>query len=317
MKKLLLLPVLMFLTMAEAKMCPYGMFMMWSPTTGYSCTAMVNNKSLLDPYGCYSHSNFNEDPTGLNLFYGASYKGGNSIWWAAPAQLYYPNVSYPGAWSYPGIQSNYYPGQGQVFAAKPNVYVDSTHESKAFEFKFSSHEKLSFLATTPPLIKNTLWKAKIVEKDKFEVEGIYYDYLFYDIRLSKEKMQFERGLCSTREGAIAWMLSDLKEMKYSALSVQDFEEHWRVKIPDYPFYCLYPQYNNELDRALPITINLEQTSFIRVLYVLVPFQKGPDIENPQQGVSFPYKDPAEMRPLTKIRRENMFREWGVAFLGTE
>lgn len=317
MKKILFILLLIFSSFAEARICPYGMVMVWTQSSGYYCSPRVNDTSLIDPYNCFSHSNFNSDPTGFNLFYGASNKGGGSIWWAAPAQMYYPNVEYPGAWSYPNIQSQYYPGQGQVFAAKPNVYVDSIHESKKFEFKFTSSGTLSFLSTTPPLIDNKSWKARIAEKDKFEVEGIFYDYLFYDLRLPKEKMQFERGFCSTREGAIEWMLTDLKGMSYSALAVQDFEEHWRVKIPDYPFYCLYPQYNNELDTALPVNIDLEQTSFTRVLFVLVPFQKEPDIEHPHPGVPFPQKDPAEMRPSTKIRRENMFREWGVAFLGTE
>lgn len=235
-------------------------------------------------------------------------------WWAYQGNLHYPNMFYPGPWAWPGIQQQYYPGQGQVFAAKPNVYLDTVNPGKKFQFKFVSSTKPHFLATTPLLEKDLSWKGKFADTDKFEVDDIYYDYLFYDVRLPKEKMQFTNGVCATREGAIQWMLKDLTEMKYSPISLQDFEEHWRVKIPDYPFYCIYPQYNRELDPVLPVSIDIEQTTFIRSLYVLVPHQKEPDIDEPQE-IPFPTRDPAEARPGTRIKRENEFREWGVAFLG--
>ena len=234
-------------------------------------------------------------------------------WWAAQGKLLFPNVNYPGAWSYPGIEAKYYPGEGEIFAAKPNVYIESIHDEKKFKFEFSAEYKINFLATTP-VLENDVWKGKVVERDKFEVDDVFYDYLFYDVRLPKDMMQFERGVCTTRESAIEWMLKDLKEMKYSALALQDFEEHWRAKIPDYPFYCIYPQYNRELDEALKVNIELEQSVFIRSLYVLIPHKKTPDIEEAQE-VPLPSQDPSEFRPEVKIQRENMFREWGVAFFG--
>lgn len=237
-------------------------------------------------------------------------------YWAYQGHLYYPNLAYPGPWQYPGIQAKYYPGQGEVFAAKPNVYVDSIHAEKKFTFKFVAQSDKNFLVTTPLLDKELSWKGKIVEKDKFEVDEANYDYLFYDLRLPKENMQFTHGLCATREGAIDWMLGDLKEMKHSQTSLQDFEEHWRVKIPDYPYYCIYPQYNRQLDPVIPVEIDVEQNTFIRSLYVLIPHRKEPDMDDPQE-VPFPSQDPAEYRPSAKIKRENMFREWGVAFLGFE
>lgn len=295
-----------------AQNCPPGLIKIWTQSVGFTCVPAMNNQSQIIQ-GCFgptmplSQNPFAFFPTPL-------YQTQTQPWWATQGNLYYPNVNYPGPWAYPGIQQNYYPGHGQVFAAKPNVYVDSVHPSTKFSFKFTSQEKPHFLATTPVLSKSLNWQGKIVEKDKFEVDDVYYDYLFYDVRLPKEKMQFENGLCSTREDAIQWMLKDLKEMKYSALSLQDFEEHWRVKIPDYPYYCIYPQYNSQLDPILPVEIDVEYNTFIRSLYVLVPHKKEPDAEEPQE-IPFPIKDPAEFRPGSKIKREVEFREWGVAFLG--
>lgn len=313
MKILFVISFLFFITSASAAAlgpCQGNTMRVWTQSVGYACVPRFNPLQQ-DPFCAYPGLPAVNPFQG---FPGPLYQTQIMPWWAYQGNLHYPNVRYPGAWSYPGIESQYYPGEGQVFAAKPNVYVESVHQNKKFNFKFISEKKPQFLATTPVLNKSLGWSGKIIDKDKFEVEDIYYDYLFYDLRLPKEKMQFTNGVCATREGAIEWMLKDLKEMKYSSLSQQDFDEHWRVKIPDYPYYCIYPQYNRELDPIIPIEIDLEQTTFIRSLYVLVPHKKEPDGEE-FQDVPLPTKDPAEFRPGAKIQRENMFREWGVAFLG--
>lgn len=312
MKKLIALVILIISAniVAAVNCGPNGM-LVWTQSVGYVCAPRYTTQVPIQ--GCFpstatGNSWMDGFPTQL-------FPTTTQPWWASQGNLYFPNVSYPGAWSYPGIQAQYYPGQGQVFAAKPNVYIESIYSEKKFAFQFVSPKKPHFLATTPVLEKET-WRGKIIENDKFEVDDVYYDYLFYYVRMDKEKMQFEHGTCVTREDAITWMLSDLKEMKYSKIALQDFEEHWRVKIPDYPFYCIYPQYNRELDPTLPVEIDLPQSTFIRSLYILVPHKKEPDIDEPV-AVPYPSKDPTEFRPRVKIQRENMFREWGVAFLGLD
>lgn len=290
--------------------CGPNMIRAWTQTAGMTCTPRL--VTAQEQIYCLPMNAQPFQGTWLQGLPSALIQPQGMPWWAIQGNLYYPNMNYPGPWSYPGIQAQYYPGQGQVFAAKPNVYIETVHASKKFQFTFVT--KQHFLATTPLLNKDH-WKGKIFEKDKFEVDDINYDYLFYDVRLPKEKMQFENGMCSTREDIIEWMLKDLKDLKHSDLSLQDFEEHWRVKIPEYPFYCVYPQYNRELDAAIPVEIDLEQSSFIRSLYVLVPHKKEPDVDDPPPEIPFPTKDPSEFRPGVKIQRENTFREWGVAFLG--
>lgn len=311
MKKFLFLLFFIQQSFASAVMnCPAGQMRGWTQSTGYFCVNRL--PATIPPNYCTTYIP-NVNPW-MQSFPTFLLPQPNQPWWAQQGNYYYPNMYYPGAWNYPGMNANYYPGQGEVFAAKPNVYIESIYGEKKFQMKFTSEEELSFLATTPVLEKNNIWKGKIIAKDKFEVDDVYYDYLFYDIRLPKEKMQFEHGICATREATIDWMLKDLKEMKYSAIALQDFEEHWKVKIPDYPYYCLYPQYNEQLDKALPVSFEIEQTSFTRSLYVLVPHKTEPDMDE-AQTTPLPVKDPETFRPSTLITRENMFKEWGVAFLG--
>lgn len=306
--------LLLSLFALDALACPAGLVNIWTQSSGYACVPRYPS-SYNDCVVCQSNyqAHLPYNPNWFQQFPPAVYQPQVMPWWAYQGNFYYPNFHYPGAWANNNINQNYYPGQGQVHALKPNVYIESIHHEKKFSFAFSSKEKLSFLSTTPILSQQNSWKGKIVGNDKFEIEGINYDYLFYDIRLPKEKMQFEKGVCATKEETVKWMLADLKAMNYPVIALQDFEQHWSVKLPNYPFFCIYPQYNSVLDEALPVTITLDHSEFIRALYVLTAHRDEPDSEKPQT-IPLPLLEPESMRPKGLVRRENNFREWGVAFL---
>lgn len=311
MKVLFLVFIILFSLNAFAQKCEKGKFRVWSEASGYSCVTKIQNDNedcVMCEAAC-APSTFAEV---FASFPSAVYSGKDEPWWATQGNLYFPNLHYPGAWKKNGVDAAYYPGEGAVHALKPNIYVQSIHEEKKFSFSFLGKDP-QFLATTPALEADLTWKGKIVNKDRFEIDGIHYDYLFYDIRLPQEKMQFEVGLCTSRDEAIKWMLGDLKEMKYPAIAVGDFEETWKVKIPDYPFYCIYPQYNDLLNEVVPVSIVLDQMRITRSLYVLVPHQEEPNYQEPHV-IPLPTTDPATSRPSSLVTYENMFKEWGVAFL---
>lgn len=303
--------ILSFEVMAQK--CGPKKFKVWSETSGYSCVSRLQTDEsdcVMCDATCGAPASFEEV---FASFPTAVLSKKDQPWWATQGELFFPNLHYPGAWKKNGVNASYYPGEGAVHALKPNIYVNSIHDDKKFSFSFLGKDP-QFLATTPALDTENTWKGKIVNKDRFEVDGVLYDYLFYDIRLPQDKMQFERGLCTSREEAIKWMLNDLKEMKYPTIAQGDFEETWKVKIPDYPFYCIYPQYNDLLNEAVPVSIILDQVRITRSLYVLVPYQSEPNYQEPHD-IPLPTMDPSEIRPSSLITYENMFKEWGVAFLG--
>ncbi len=139
-------------TYATAVMtCSSHMMQVWTQSQGFHCLPrfpQTPSESLCVGWGTPLPSNpFQNFPSPL-------YQPQPLPWWAYQGNMYYPNLHYPGAWQYPGIQSQYYPGQGQVFAAKPNVYVESIHKEIKFDFKFTSSPRPHFLATTPVLEKD-------------------------------------------------------------------------------------------------------------------------------------------------------------------
>lgn len=304
--KLFIPILLMMVSQLQAQTCRVPEFMTWSQERGNHCAIRMVDKASEEnclPLIFPQLKNF-EDLLGAKEL----------PWWATQGKLLFPNVESPGVWKNHKIDASFYPGEGEIFAGKPNIYIQSIHDEKKMKFRFFGQAPKHFLATTPMLSERNSWEGKIVERDKFEIDGTYYDYLFYDIRLPRSFMQFQAGVCISRKEVIEWMLNDLKAMDFPPISLSDFEEHWRVKIPDYPFFCIYPQYNEQLDVAVPVALDLEQSSLTRVLYVLIPSQGSPELEGDSQ-LSPPTQNPEFNRPATKIQRENMFKEWGVAFLG--
>lgn len=231
-------------------------------------------------------------------------------WWAQQGRVMYPNFQAPGAWQYPGMNPQPYPGNAPVFAAKPNVYVKNTAKEKVnFKMSFDlKNSKSTFLATTPWLEENT-WEGSILGEE-FVVDQVNYDYLFYDARMPHESMQFEAGWCINREELVRSMVGELIQMGFSEQALSDFYEHWDHKIPDEPVYCVYPQYKKELDAALPIKITPE-TNFQRVLFVLVPHR--PFEKREEEFPPLPRKSHYELRSGSE-KSDFYFLEWGVAFL---
>jgi hypothetical protein len=234
-----------------------------------------------------------------------------SPWWAQQGRMTYPNFSYPGMWQYPGVQAHHYPGGGGVFAAKPNVYVKNSGVKLAsFRMTFDTSKGATFLATTPWL-KEESWEG-LVTTDAFRVENVRYDYLFYDARLPHTAMQFRAGWCVDRERLVEGMVQELRELRFSALALQDFKEHWNEKIPQEPVYCVYPQFNAQLDAALPVEIT-PQAPFLRVVFILVPHRQQ---ERLPASVfpELPRHSHLPLRPVISEAGPLEYMEWGVAFM---
>jgi len=279
---------------------------------GVTCTSAYHPQPVSDCIYCNrNYPNHYANPWYHNSYYPyPTYAQTHFPWWAQQGNLYYPNMTYPGHWQHPGMNDRHYPGNDMVYAAKPNIYVES---NKKIDFKLNfTAKKPSFLATTPMLADDNSWRGKI-NKNKFKVDGIQYDYLFYDARMDIAKMQFSAGICSKRDQAIQWMLSDLEKLGHSKASLADFKEHWQVKIPNEKYYCIYPQYNQQLDAAFPIMITPEVKNY-RSLYILVP-HKTELVVKKGQYPPLPNESPYKFRPKVEAT-DTALREWGVAFLSS-
>ena len=84
-------------------------------------------------------------------------------------------------------------------------------------------------------------------------------------------------------------------------------------MPKINFYCMYPQYNKQLDETYPIATG--GLKLIRSLYLVVPYKNIPKIKK-GQFPSLPIKWTRTDRPSV-VKDEAVLKEWGVSFLVDE
>lgn len=297
--------------------CPSGTYAALSSTRGPICQSAFPS-NIQDCYQCQLYYYRQQQAT--NPYY-ANYHSQlpwmtnpYAPWWATQGNYSYPNFQYPGAWYNHGINTNHYPGNGGAVALKPNIYVKNEKiKLTKFSWKFAEKEKAEFLATTPAL-KNFGWEG-LVSGESFRVSNVGYSYLFYDARMDHNKMQYSNGICIEKEGLVPEMMMDLKAKGYPEVALKDFNEHWTQKIPNYPYYCIYPQYSEQMNALMPIEVTPTDAVVTRVLFVLVPHSKAPKVLA-QKFPALPTRAPASLMPVdTKPRDKSIhFLEWGVAFL---
>jgi hypothetical protein len=293
--------------------CPVGTYPVRFPT-GLHCRSDFPSTAQ-DCYQCQLY-NYQQQPM-MNPYFNMQYPwmmNTQMPWWAIQGNYYYPNFNYPGSWYNHGMNPQHYPGNNHTYAAKPNIYVkNEILKLTKFSWKFKEKEKAEFLATTPALT-NYGWEG-LVSGESFLVKNVGYSYLFYDARMDHKKMQFDHGICLEKENLIPEMLTDLQKKSYPEEALKDFQEHWAQKIPNYPYYCVYPQYNQQLDSAMPIEVTPSDAVLTRVLYIVVPHTNAPKL-SADKFPSLPTKSPASLMPaLPAIKEKKIhFLEWGVAFL---
>ncbi len=232
-------------------------------------------------------------------------------WWASQGAMMYPNFYYPGPWHNRGVDGDHYPGQGDVHILKPNIYLTGPKNEKV-NVKIITQEDHQLIATAP-LYPQSGWDLSLHPKNKLKVDNTIYDYLFYDVRLDKSQMQLSKGFCVAQRALLHTMNKWLELLNYNKAERKDFDSHWQVKIPSYPYYCVFPQTDKELNKAIPLKITPDNIDLTRIWFLVVPFVQDPALIQshkfvPQKEYTIPQKE---------IKSTIQVREWGVGFLDSK
>jgi hypothetical protein len=254
----------------------------------------------------YPYQNYQRD---------AFFRTYQSPWWGQYGAMSYPNFYYPAAWSNNGVNQRYYAGHGGGFAGKPNVYVTAPDKTE-LHLKVNVKDESNLLLTIPAHQEQG-WKAKVV-KNKFEVEDVKHEYLFYDVRFDHEVFSDQSGFCGDRKFIIEEMLSSLQSLDFKENELKDFYEYWSIKLPKSSRYCVYPQLNEDHNDAYQLQVlNLDKNNFsmTRVTFMVVVDEalkkSSKKFQSPPKDTSV-YKE--RMKTIkAEIKNKIWIREWGVAF----
>lgn len=206
-----------------------------------------------------------------------------------------------------------YPFSGDLFG-RFQAYV--TNPSSGTSFTISpKYENLKWLATTPSITGNALEFNQ--QKSGFSFLNVDYDFISYSVRFDDEFLQKEQGFCGLKNQATNFMVEGLEKNKFPLRSVQDFKGFINKQLANNFNYCVYPQLNKHIDRAMPLKTEISnQTEYqlIRAFYTIVLAPK-----NNQRVDAFRSKYPIKPAkkwnhsPRTLTPKITTIYEWGIGY----
>ncbi|HVO75827.1 MAG TPA: hypothetical protein VMT35_17500 [Ignavibacteriaceae bacterium] len=178
-----------------------------------------------------------------------------------------------------------------VVVRKPNIYLyPETKTSISVSLLFPSGGTI--LESMPEYL--TGWKIEAGPDGKINNS---YDFLFYECR-TPDLYQYNSGWTIERDSLFLFFQLNLAKTGFSEKEINDFIEYWIPRLSDYPFYIIYPQYSEDIEKAIKLDIIPAPDNTIRLFYVI----KGSEKNN---SILF-------LPVLPKFKREGFVAaEWGA------
>ena len=92
-----------------------------------------------------------------------------------------------------------------------------------------------------------------------------YECLFYE-SLQPDYGQYAVGWVVIREELEDFFRNNMAQTGFNQKEIDDFIEYWIPRLTEYPYYAIYPQYNDELEEMVKLEFSVQPQSLIRLIY---------------------------------------------------
>ena len=179
----------------------------------------------------------------------------------------------------------------EVRVMKPNIYLYpkiNSNLSIALEFPLGGS-----VIQSAPLYSNG-WNVSVDTSGKIDN---LYDYLFYESE-NPDVFQHKESWIVKRDTLSSFFSNNLLQIGFSEREKNDFIEYWIPRLTDYPYYIIYPQFANDINKVIRLKFSKSPDNILRLFYLI----KG--IKNANQTILVPIIPPFK-------RTGFVVTEWGV------
>ena len=100
-----------------------------------------------------------------------------------------------------------------------------------------------------------------------------YDCLFYE-SLQPDYGQYEAGWVVAQGQLEGFFRDNMALTGFNQKEIDDFIEYWIPRLTEYPYYAIYPQYNDELEEMIKLEFSEQPTNLIRLIYSVRGLETG-------------------------------------------
>lgn len=94
-----------------------------------------------------------------------------------------------------------------------------------------------------------------------------YDYLFYECK-TPDDYQYQFGWIVERDSLLKFFNVNLLNIGFNGSEIKDFIDYWIPRLKDSPFYIIYPQFSDEINKVIKLNISKTPDSILRLFYVI-------------------------------------------------
>lgn len=189
-------------------------------------------------------------------------------------------------------------GPNGVNCYKPNIYI-YTKDGTVVIIYF---DDVSSLLTTIPYYTGSWYVTASPDGTLTDSSGNEYGYLFYEADVQTHIFQTEEGWLINADTRTAQYEEILREYGFNETEIKDFVEYWEDKLEAGKDYVMYPQLDDTVNRAMPMSINPTPTTLARIWFAF------------EEADSQSFKTPQ----IEKINRTDFtVIEWGGLILDEE
>ena len=147
----------------------------------------------------------------------------------------------------------------EVPVRKPNIYF---YPEETIELDVNVVFPHGGLITTSIPDYNNGWHITV------EPSGIIdgqYEFLFYETS-QPNYGQYEAGWIVAQEQLEDFFRNNMSQTGFNQKEIDDFIEYWIPRLTEYPYYAIYPQYNDELEEMIKLEFSEQPANLIRLIY---------------------------------------------------
>ena len=179
-----------------------------------------------------------------------------------------------------------------IHVDKPNIYI-YPEENTTLDVTIDFPKGGSVIESIPEY--GNVWKDLQVEPSGL-INGTY-NYLFYE-SANPDLSQYENGWVIAQEDLETFFIKNMAASGFYEQEITDFIDYWLPLLKDYPYYAIYPQYNEQLEKMIQLNFSQKPDNILRLVYTLKGLQDNDII----------LQEPV----IPKFKREGfVVVEWGV------
>jgi PKD repeat protein len=156
---------------------------------------------------------------------------------------------------------------------KPNVYLypkETIHICISLNFPKGGNVIASI-----PEYRNG-WCVNVANEGKIDNE---FDFLFYE-SAQPNIWQRKNGWCIEQSQLESFFNLDMNNRGFAQNEIDDFIEYWIPLLKEFPFYAIYPQTKESINRVIGVDFSVQPDTFYRLFYCIEGSQTTVALDEP-------------------------------------